>query len=178
MAAMSTDNNSSDRIVLQLVAQQQQLQQVHESMSLILERLHQQPAQPHLGPQLDQLTNHLTALNDTMSFMQKDWAQRDPQETLDSIKERLSKLETRSEKTHATVEDQSALVRDHLSMKVLGFQYFSIAVLSSLLTAMCLYLMPEGLRQTHTQLNALRYENQLLTARLIRMEKHLGVSTK
>jgi paraquat-inducible protein B len=174
----TTDYNSNDRLVLQLSAQQQQLQQMNESVSLLLERLHEQPTQPNLTPQLDQLNQNLAALNDTMSSMQKEWARRDPRESLDAVKERLSKLEERSESTRTTLKEQRDLLKEHLSAKMLGIQYGSIAVLSSLLTVMAVNWMPVGLQQTQAQLNALRYENQLLTARLIRMEKHLGVPTK
>lgn len=175
---MTTDYNSNDRLVLQLVAQQQQLQQMNEGVNLIVGQLQQQPNQPNLTPQLDQLNQQLAAQNDTMSRMQKDWAQRDPRETLDAVQERLSKLEERSESSRETLKGQHALLQEYLSTKVLGIQYGSIAILASLLSVMGVYLMPGGLRQAHDQLSALRNENRLLAERLIRIEKHLGITNK
>jgi paraquat-inducible protein B len=174
----TTDYNSNDRLVLQLVAQQQQLQQMNEGVNLILGQLHSSPNQPNLAPQLDQLNQQLAALNDTMSRMQKDWARREPRETLDAVQERLRKVEERSESTRETLKGQQDLLQEYLSAKVLGIQYGSIAILASLLSVMGVYLMPGGLRQAHDQLSALRNENRLLAERLIRIEKHLGITNK
>jgi hypothetical protein len=173
----TTNYNSNDHLTLQLAAQQQQIQRMNESLSLMLECLQKQTKQPNLSPQLAQINNHLGNLNHTMSNMQKDWALRDPQTTLIAVEERLKNLDARSESTRKLLIQQRDTTREHRSTKSLSIRYGSVAVLSSLITAIAVSFMPGGLQNTQNQLLAIRYENQLLKGRLIRMEKHLGVPT-
>lgn len=167
-------SSPSPDLTERLSHQQQHIEQLAKAMQSLAKSIAQRPT-PDYRPLFKAIQAQLATVESSHQSLLQEVVRRDPSDSMHDLIRQVEVVERQSQQTRTALKDQAQLLNEHLGFKMLVFQFGLIGLTTAVLTAMGLYWMPGGFRQTQEKLEIQRNETVVLFGQLKSIQENLGI---